>query len=96
MGGLAVGLITGRRELVATVSGAVIAVAIGLAWDPAAGIIAGGVIGPLVGMAVRASAGEHAREGQLAFGPKPQHEHAIPYFPQRAEHAHDDPEAGLP
>ena len=96
MGGLAVGLITGRRELVAAVSGAVVAVAIGLAWDPAAGIIAGGVIGPFVGMAVRPRQGEHEREGQLAFGPEPQHEHAIPYFPQRAGHAHDDPEAGLP
>jgi predicted branched-subunit amino acid permease len=82
MGGLAVGLISGRRELVAAVSGAVIGVAIGLAWDPAAGIIAGGVIGPVVGMAVRPRANEHGREGQLAFGPEPRHEH--------------DPEAGLP
>jgi hypothetical protein len=69
---------------------------VGLAWDPAAGIIAGGVIGPLLGMAVRPGVGEYEREGQLAFGPAPahDHEHAIPYFPQRAEHAHDDPEAG--
>jgi 4-azaleucine resistance transporter AzlC len=96
MGGLAVGLITGRRELVAAASGAVIAVGIGLAGDPAAGIIAGGVIGPFLGMAVRPGAAEHAREGQLAFGPQPQHEHAIPFFPQRTEHAHEDPEEGLP
>jgi len=96
MGGLAVGLITGRRELVAAVSGAVVGVAVGLAWDPAAGIIAGGLIGPVVGMVVRPGTSDHGREGQLAFGPEPQHEHAIPSFPQRAEHAHDDPEAGLP
>jgi 4-azaleucine resistance transporter AzlC len=96
MGGLAVGLITGRRELVAAVAGAVIGVAVGLAWDPAAGIIAGGVIGPLVGMAALPRAGEQERAGQLAFGPEPAHEHPVPYFPQRAEHAHDDPEAGLP
>ena len=96
MGGLAVGLITGRRELIAAVAGAVIGVAIGLAWDPAAGIIAGGVIGPLAGMAARARPEDHEREGQLAFGPEPAHEHAIPYFPQPSEHAHDDPEAGLP
>ena len=96
MGGLAVGLITGRRELVAAVSGAVVGVAVGLAWDPAAGIIAGGLIGPVVGMVVRPGTSDHGREGQLAFGREPQHEHAIPYFPQRAEHAHDDPEAGLP
>ncbi|HXG27136.1 MAG TPA: AzlC family ABC transporter permease, partial [Candidatus Binatia bacterium] len=49
MGGLAVGLITGRRELVAAITGAVLGVAIGLAWDPAAGIIAGGLVGPLLG-----------------------------------------------
>ena len=96
MGGLAVGLIMGRRDLVAAISGAAIGVGIGLAWDPAAGIIAGGIIGPLVGMAVPLRAAEHGREGQLAFRPEPQHEHAVPYFPQRAEHAHDDPEAGLP
>jgi 4-azaleucine resistance transporter AzlC len=84
MGGLAVGLIAGRRELVAALVGAVVGVAVALAWDPAAGIIAGGLVGPVVGMAARPSAAD------------PGHEHAIPYFPQRAEHAHDDPEAGLP
>ena len=98
MGGLAVGLITGRRELVAAVAGAVIGVGIGLAWDPAAGIIAGGVIGPLVGMAIRPGRADHEREGQIVFGPEPahehEHEHAVPFFPQRADHAHDDPEAG--
>ena len=96
MGGLAVGLITGRRELVAAVSGAVVGVAIGLAWDPAAGIIAGGVIGPFVGMTIRPGPREHEREGQLGFGPEPAHEHAIPYFPQRSDHANDDPSEGLP
>jgi 4-azaleucine resistance transporter AzlC len=96
MGGLAVGLITGRRELVAAVSGAAIGVAVGLAWDPAAGIIAGGVIGPLVGMAIQPARDEHAHEGQIVFGPEPahEHEHAVPFFPQRAGHAHDESEAG--
>lgn len=73
MGGLAVGLITGRRELVAAVAGALLAVGIGLAWDPAAGIIAGGLLAPLLGMAVRPRRDEHAREGQLAYGPEPKH-----------------------
>lgn len=110
MGGLAVGLITGRRELAAAIAGAALGVGVGLAWDPAAGILAGGVLGPLVGMAVRPAAREHEREGQLAFGPEPahqhdddhehdhdhappDHEHAIPFFPQRSEHGHDDPAA---
>ena len=56
--GLAVGLITGRRELVAAFAGA----GIGVAWalfvspalgvEPATGVVAGGVIGPLVGLLV--------------------------------------------
>jgi 4-azaleucine resistance transporter AzlC len=50
MGGLAIGLVTGRRDAVAAVSGAILAVAISLAWDPAAGVVAGGLFGPLVAM----------------------------------------------
>jgi 4-azaleucine resistance transporter AzlC len=57
MGGLAVGLMTGRREVVAAVAAAAIAVAISLAWDPAAGIVVGGLIGPLIGMAARPGRG---------------------------------------
>jgi 4-azaleucine resistance transporter AzlC len=88
MGGLAVGLITGRRELVAAVAGAAIGVAVGLAWDPAAGIIAGGVLGPVLGMAVRPGVSDRAREGQLAFGPEPAGEpdtEVVPLFPARPD-----------
>jgi predicted branched-subunit amino acid permease len=59
MGGLAVGLVTGRRELVAALAGAVVGVAVGLAWDPAAGIMAGGILGPVLGMAARPAPSEH-------------------------------------
>ena len=52
MGGLAVGLITGRRELAAAMAGALIGVAVSLAVSATAGVIAGGVVGPLVGLAV--------------------------------------------
>ena len=90
MGGLALGLITGRRELVAGISGAVLGVAVGLAWDPAAGIIAGGVVGPLVGMAVRPDPLDREREGQLAFGPEPR-ERVMPYFPARPRLGNDKP-----
>jgi predicted branched-subunit amino acid permease len=97
MGGLAVGLITGRRELVAAIAGATLGVGVGLAWDPAAGIIAGGVLGPIFGIAVRPGGRDHGREGQLAFGPEPihahEHEHPVPFFPQRSDHAKGDPEA---
>ena len=52
MAGLAVALVTGRRELVAAIVGAVVGVGVSLAWDPAIGIIAGGLGGPLVAMAM--------------------------------------------
>ena len=80
MGGLAVGLITGRRELVAAIAGAVIAVGVALAWDPAAGIIGGGVIGPLLGMLVRPGTQEDQHEAQIVFGPN---EHQLSFFPAK-------------
>jgi len=62
MAGLAVGLVTGRRELVAAISGATIGVAVGLAWDPAAGVLAGGLIGPLLGLVTAPGPGERGEE----------------------------------
>ncbi|MDQ2966072.1 MAG: AzlC family ABC transporter permease [Chloroflexota bacterium] len=56
MAGLAVGLATGRREIVAAVFGALLAVVISLAWDPSIGIVAGGLGGPLVAMALPGAA----------------------------------------
>ncbi len=58
MAGLAVGLITGRRELAAAIAGATIAVAASIALSPTVGVIAGGVIGPLVGLAIPRDPGE--------------------------------------
>jgi 4-azaleucine resistance transporter AzlC len=52
MAGLAVGLVTGRREVVAAGSGAVIGIVLSLALGPAVGIVAGGLLGPGIGMAV--------------------------------------------
>jgi 4-azaleucine resistance transporter AzlC len=52
MAGLAVGLATGRREVVALGAGVVIAVTVGLAWDPRPGVVAGGFGGPLIAMLV--------------------------------------------
>jgi 4-azaleucine resistance transporter AzlC len=52
MAGLVVGLATGRREIVAAIVGAVLGVTVSLVWDPAVGIIAGGLIGPLVALAI--------------------------------------------
>ncbi len=52
MAGLAAGLVTGRRELVAAGAGAAIGVATSLAVGPSIGIIVGGLLGPLFGMVV--------------------------------------------
>ena len=59
MAGLAVGLVTGRRELVAALVGSVVGVAVGLAWDPAAGILIGGLLGPAVGLVTPPGRDDH-------------------------------------
>ena len=67
MVGLAVGLITGRRELVAAIVGAGIAVGVALLTSPSIGIVAGGILGPVVGLLVPARvARETAPLGTLA------------------------------
>ncbi len=52
MAGLAVGLATGRREVVAGAAGVVIALVVGILVESRAGVVAGGVFGPVVGMLV--------------------------------------------
>jgi len=70
MAGIAVALIAGRRELVAALTGAVIGVGIGLAFDPAIGVIAGGLLGPLVAMAAyRTREPIDALPPKIIFGP---------------------------
>ncbi|MBI3746601.1 MAG: AzlC family ABC transporter permease [Chloroflexi bacterium] len=69
MGGLAVGLMTGRREIVAALVGAVTAVGVGLAWDPAAGILAGGLLGPAVGMITPPARRDRPHEAVIVFTP---------------------------
>jgi branched chain amino acid efflux pump len=56
MGGLAVGLISGRRELAAAISAALVAVAASVAISTTVGVIVGGVVGPFVGLLVPARA----------------------------------------
>lgn len=59
MAGLAVALISDRRTLVAGIAGALISLAVALAVDPSVGVVAGGVVGPLVAMLVPAPPGPH-------------------------------------
>jgi 4-azaleucine resistance transporter AzlC len=56
--GLGVGLITGRRELVAALAGAIIGVGVSLVAGPGVGVVAGGIFGPMLGMAVPRLAAE--------------------------------------
>ena len=64
--GLAVGLITGRRELVAAIVGAGVAVGVALVTSPSIGIVSGGILGPLVALLVpKRFAGETAPLGSL-------------------------------
>lgn len=60
MVGLAVGLVTGRRALVAALGGAGIGVIVSLLAGPGPGVIAGGLVGPLLGLAVPRTTGEGA------------------------------------
>jgi branched chain amino acid efflux pump len=53
--GLAVGLVTGRRELVAAIVGAGVGVGVALLTGPSIGIVAGGIVGPAVGLLVPAT-----------------------------------------
>jgi 4-azaleucine resistance transporter AzlC len=82
--GLAVGLITGRRELVAAIVGGAIAVLVALASSPAIGIVAGGVIGPAVGLLVP---GAIASESAPLGSPASIERYSMPGV-------HIDPEAG--
>ncbi|OGO56375.1 MAG: hypothetical protein A2Z32_04410 [Chloroflexi bacterium RBG_16_69_14] len=85
--GLAVGLITGRRELVAAIVGAGVGVVVALATSPAIGIVAGGVVGPVVGLLVPAAiAAETAPLGTAASAER----YAMPGMHADPENA-DDP-----
>jgi len=67
MAGLAVLLISGRRELVAAVAGAVIGVVVSITVSTTVGVIAGGVLGPFLGLLVpKAEANETAPLGSAA------------------------------
>jgi predicted branched-subunit amino acid permease len=50
MAGLAILLVRSRRDLLAALVGAALAVGLGLATDPSVGVVAGGLVGPLVAL----------------------------------------------
>jgi len=84
MAGLAVGLMTGRREVVAAGAGASIGVVASLALGPALGIMAGGLIGPLVAMAIpvrEAGLGAATARIESAEQEHDRHVHPLPPTP---------------
>ena len=88
MAGLAVGLITGRRELVAAIVGAIVGVGVSLAATPTVGIIAGGFVGPAAGLLVpAASAHERAPIGSEASAERYLMPHTLKDGPPGAEDA---------
>jgi predicted branched-subunit amino acid permease len=58
MAGLAVGFVSGRREIVAIAAGIVVSLVVALAWDPRVAVVAGGLLGPLIGLALPEAASE--------------------------------------
>lgn len=71
MAGLAVGLITGRREVVALLAGIAISLAVALAWDPRVAVVVGGLLGPLAGLAMPATTHVTADPHLIPANPAP-------------------------
>ena len=88
--GLSVGLITGRRELVAAIVGAGVGVGVALVTSPAVGIVSGGLVGPVAGLLV-----PEARAHETApLGSTPSAERYA--MPGSHDEIPDDPAEGAP
>ncbi len=94
MAGLAVGLMTGRREVVAAGSGAAIGVALSLLLGPSVGIVAGGLLGPLAGMAMPARDERPAVHPESPVPLEPSHMDDA--FAELDESSHVHPEPPMP
>jgi 4-azaleucine resistance transporter AzlC len=81
MAGLCVGLISGRRELVAAAVGATVGVVVSLAAGTGVGIIAGGVLGPIAGLLVP---GAESHEQAPIGTPASAERYAMPASPHEA------------
>ena len=68
MGGLAIGLIAGRREVVAALAGLLIGVAVALIAQPSVGVVAGGLLGPLAGFLIPRRGGPDAADALGTIG----------------------------
>jgi 4-azaleucine resistance transporter AzlC len=93
--GLAAGLLTGRREIVAAVVGAGVGVGVGLLVSPAIGIVAGGLVGPAVGLLVPTTV---AHETAPLGTPSSAERYAMPgaHFERESDRESGEREAGDP
>ena len=92
--GLAVGLVTGRRELVAAITGAGVGVVVALLTAPSIGIVVGGIVGPAVGLLIPATV---ARETAPLGTPASADRYAMPGTRlARRPDLPDPPEEGPP
>jgi 4-azaleucine resistance transporter AzlC len=94
MAGLAVGLMTGRREIVAAGAGAAIGVGLSLLLGPSVGIVAGGLLGPLVGMATPARSTRPAIHAESPLPLEPSHMDTA--FDELEEASHVHPVSPMP
>jgi len=92
MAGLAMGLVTGRRELVAAAVGGGVGVVVSLAIGPAVGIVSGGMLGPLAGMLLPEPAPTTAATGPAGAPASP--DAVLAAEAEATVHPRD--EAGLP
>ncbi len=70
MAGLSLGMVSGRRDLVAAMGAVGVAVAVGLMAGPSVGLVAGAVLGPVFGMVVPLRDGRRTPpEPDAVFGP---------------------------
>ena len=91
--GLAVGLITGRRELAAAIVGAGVAVGVALMSSPSIGIVTGGILGPLVALLIpKRFARETAPLGTLESADR----YLVPAWLGPAQGGTEPPRAGEP
>src|ERR1035437_7650267 len=65
MAGLSLGMVSGRRDVVAALGAAAVAVPVGLAAGASVGLVAGAVIGPFFGLAVPVSAGDKSGDPEM-------------------------------
>ncbi|HEX7612938.1 MAG TPA: AzlC family ABC transporter permease [Candidatus Limnocylindrales bacterium] len=65
MAGLSLGMVSGRRDVVAALGAVAVAVPVGLAAGASVGLVAGAVIGPFFGLAVPVSAGDKSGDPEM-------------------------------